>query len=167
MSIYISGESLVISVDSILILLLIVESPSPKEIKGSTAKLWTSVDRCWDVNVDRRSVRMSILLLEAFIYATSCVIELLCNLLLVLWNVLLLHEEVVCSIGCLKDVCNILSRYVQCTSIYCFRVAIWVLENTKFVWSWILVIKFRFFASSGFWFWTDVNRCCMVDVDRF
>ncbi|KAF3489336.1 hypothetical protein F2Q69_00053473 [Brassica cretica] len=25
----------------------------------------------------------------------------------------LLHEEVVCPVGCLKDVCNILSRYVQ------------------------------------------------------
>ena len=74
-------------------------------------------------------------LLEAFIYATSCVIELLCNLLLVFWKVVLLHEEVVCSISHLMDVCNILSRYMQSTSIYCLCVAIWVPENTKFIWS--------------------------------
>ena len=72
-------------------------------------------------------------LFEAFIYATSYVIELLCNLLLVFWKVVLLHEEVVCSISRLKDVCNILLRYVQCTSIDCSCVAIWVPENTKFV----------------------------------
>ena len=86
-SIYISGESLIISVDSILILLFPVEFPSTEKIKGSSAKFRTSVDRCWDVNVDRRSSRMSRLLFEATVYATNCVIELLCNLLLVLWNV--------------------------------------------------------------------------------
>ncbi|KAF3505878.1 hypothetical protein F2Q69_00007085 [Brassica cretica] len=130
-SIYISGVSLIISVDSILILLFPIEFPSAEKIKGSSTKFKTSVDRCWDVNVDRWSSRVSKPLFEVFIYATSCVIELLCNLLLVFCNSALLHEEVVSPIGCLKDVCNILSRYVQCTLIYCFYVAIWVPENTN------------------------------------
>ena len=85
-SIYVSGVSLIISVDSILVLLFPVEFPSTEKIKGTSAKFRTSVDRCWDVNVDRWSSRMSILLFETFIYATSCVIELLCNLLLVFCN---------------------------------------------------------------------------------
>ncbi|WZZ34439.1 hypothetical protein YC2023_017840 [Brassica napus] len=117
-SIYISGVSLIISVDSILIILFPVEFPSTEKIKGSSTKFRTSVNRCWDVNVDRWSSRVSRLLFEAFIYATSCVIELLCNLLLVFCNIVFLNEEVVCLIVCLKDVCNILSRYVQCTFIY-------------------------------------------------
>ena len=114
-SIYVSGVSLLISVDYIHILLFPVEFPRNEKIKGSSAKFRTSVDRCWNVNVDQWSSRVSRPLFEAFIYATSCVIELLCNLLLVFWNGVLLHEEVVCPISCLKDVCNILSRYVQCT----------------------------------------------------
>ena len=134
-SIYISGVSLIISVVSILIFFFPVEFPSTEKIKSSSAKFRMSVDRCWDVDVDRWSNRMSRPMFEAFIYATSCVIELLCNLLLVFSNSVLLHEEVVCPVGCLKDVCNILSRYVQCTSIYFFCVAILVSENTKFVWS--------------------------------
>ncbi|KAF3511539.1 hypothetical protein F2Q69_00007479 [Brassica cretica] len=46
---------------------------------------------------------------EAFVYATSCVIELLCSLLF--WIVVVMHEQIVCSIGCLKDICDIFSRY--------------------------------------------------------
>ena len=49
---------------------------------------------------------MYILLLEAIAYATSCVIELDCNLLLMRWTVALLHEEIICSISHLKNVCN-------------------------------------------------------------
>ncbi|KAF3508754.1 hypothetical protein F2Q69_00005891 [Brassica cretica] len=122
---------MIISVDSILMFLFPVEFSGFKKVKSSSDKFWTSVDKCWEVNVDRWSSRVSRPLFEAFIYATSCVIELICNLILVFWNGVLLHEEVVCSR--LKDVCNILSGYVQCTSIYCFYVAIWVSENTKFV----------------------------------
>ena len=43
--VYISGMSLIISVDSILIFLFPVESPSSIMVIGSSAKLWTSVDR--------------------------------------------------------------------------------------------------------------------------
>ena len=134
-SIYVSGVSLIISVDSILILLFPVEFPSTEKIKGSYAKFRTSVVRCWDVNVDRWSSNVTRPLFEEFIYSTRCIIKLLCNLLLVFCNSALFHEEVVCPIGCMKDVSIILSRYVQCTSIYCFCVAFWVSENTKFVWS--------------------------------
>ncbi|KAF3595376.1 hypothetical protein DY000_02022231 [Brassica cretica] len=66
-----------------LVLLFLVEFPSTEKIKSSSAEFWT------------------------------CVIELLCNLLLLFWNVVLLQEEFVCSISRLKDVCNILSRYMQ------------------------------------------------------
>ncbi|KAF3509575.1 hypothetical protein F2Q69_00007076 [Brassica cretica] len=54
-SIYISGMSLIIYVDFILILLLPVKYPSAITVIGYFSKLWVSVDRCWDVNVDRRS----------------------------------------------------------------------------------------------------------------
>ena len=89
----------------------------------------------WDVNVDRWSSGMARPLFEAFVYATRCVIELFCILMLVFWNVALMYKQIFCSIGCLKDVCNIFSRYVQFTSVYCSCVAIWVPEDTKFVWS--------------------------------
>ena len=74
-SINVSGVSLIISIDSTLILLFPVELPSTEKINDSSAKFRTSVDRCWDVNVDRWSSRMSRPLFEAFIYATSCVIN--------------------------------------------------------------------------------------------
>ncbi|KAF2599477.1 hypothetical protein F2Q68_00010341 [Brassica cretica] len=124
-----------IPVDSILILLFLVESPGTQKIESSSAEFWPSVDRCWDINVDRWLSWMASPLFEAFVYATSCVIEFFCSLLLVFWNVALMYEQVVCSISCLKDVCDVLSRYVQCTSVYFSCVAIWVPENTKFVWS--------------------------------
>ena len=131
-SIYISGVSLIISVDSILILLFPVESPGTQKIESSSAEFWPSVDRCWDVNVDRWLSWMASPLLGAFVYAANCVIRLF---LLVFWNVALMYEQVICSIGSLKDVCDVLSRYVQCTSVYFSYVAIWVPENTKFLWS--------------------------------
>ncbi|KAF3502899.1 hypothetical protein F2Q69_00042299 [Brassica cretica] len=102
-----------------------VEVPGTVEIKGPSAKFRTSIDRCWDVNVDRWSNGMARPLFKAFVYATSCVIALFCILLFVFWNVTLMYEQIFCSIGCLKDVCNIFSRYVQYTSVYCSCVAIW------------------------------------------
>ena len=52
------------------------------------------------------------------IYFTICVVEFVCNSLLVLWNVALLHEEILCSISHLKNVCNVLYGYLQCVPIY-------------------------------------------------
>ena len=40
---------------------------------------------------------LSRLLLETIVYATSYVIELVCNPLLMCWAVALLHEEIVCA----------------------------------------------------------------------
>ena len=57
---------------------------------------------------------MSRLLIEAVSYATSCAIELFYSLLFPA----LMHEQIICSISCLKDVCDVLSRYVRCTSVY-------------------------------------------------
>ena len=131
--VYISGMSLIISVDSILIFFFPTESPSSIKVIGFSAKFLTSVDRWRDVNVDRRSSRMSILLLEAIVYTTSCIIELICNPLLMCWDVVLLHEEIICSICHLKNICNVLSGYLQCMSIYCFCIAIWIAENTKLI----------------------------------
>ena len=132
---HISCTSLIISVDSILISLFRVEFPGTVKIKDPSAEFLTSVDRRWDVNVDRRLSGMVRPLFEAFVYATRCVIELFCILMLVFWNVALMYEQIFCSIGCLKDVCNIFSRYVQFTFVYCSCVAIWVPKDTKFVWS--------------------------------
>ena len=73
------------------------------------------------------------LLLEMIVYSTSCVIGLVCNPLLMCWDVALLYEEIICSISHLKNVYNVLSGYVQCMSIYCSCVAIWVSENTKLI----------------------------------
>ena len=83
LSIYISGMSVIISVDSILILLFLVESPSSITVIRSFSKLWSSVDR--------RSSMMSILWLETIIYFTTYVIELICNSLLVLRNDVMLY----------------------------------------------------------------------------
>ena len=76
---------------------------------------------------------MSILLLEAIVYATICVIELICNSLLMCWDGALLHEEIVYSISHLKNVCSVLFGYLQYMSNYFSCVAIWVPENTKLV----------------------------------
>ena len=132
-SIHITCISLIISVDSIFIFLLPVESPSSITVIGAFSKLGTSVDRCWVVNVDRQSSMMSILLPETIVYSTSCVIGLVCNPLLMCWDGSLLHKEIFCSISHLKNVCNVLSGYMQCMSIYCSCVAIWVPKNTKFI----------------------------------
>ncbi|KAF3575249.1 hypothetical protein F2Q69_00058836 [Brassica cretica] len=80
---------------------------------------------------------MSILLLEAIVYATSCVTELFCNPLLSCWDGALLHEEIICSISHLKNVCNVLSGYLQ------------------------------WFSHSGYWFWMDVDRRWKAVVDRW
>ena len=88
---------MIISVDYILIVILPVESPSAITVIGSFPKLWTSVDRCWVSNVDRRSSMMSILWLEMIIDFTIYGVEFGCNSLLVLWNCALLHEEICCS----------------------------------------------------------------------
>ena len=126
--------SMIISVDFILILMFPVESPYSIMVVGSFSKLWASVDRCWDANVDQRSSMLSILWLETIIYSTRCVIELVCNSLLVLWSVVLLHEEIFCSIRHLKDVGDVLSRYLQYMSIHFSCIAFWIPENTKLIW---------------------------------
>ncbi|KAF3499019.1 hypothetical protein F2Q69_00043036 [Brassica cretica] len=132
-SIHISGGALIISVDSIFIFLLPVESPSSITVIGAFSKLETSVDLCWIVNVDRWSSMMSILLLETIVYSTSCVIGLVCNPLLMCWDGELLHEEIICSISPMKNVCNVLYGYMQCMSIYCSCIAIWIPEYTKLI----------------------------------
>ena len=103
------------------------------EIKGPSAEFWLSIDRFWEVDVDRWPIRMSELWLVAFVYATSCVIELVCHPLLMCWTSTLLLEEIISSISHLKNVCNVLSGYVQYMSVLCSCIAIWVPENTKFV----------------------------------
>ena len=118
-SIYTLCMSMFISVDSILIFLFPVESPYSSTVVCSFSKLWVFVDRCWDINVDRRSSMLSILWLDMIIYSTSCVVGFVCNSPLVLWGVALLHEKILCSISHLKNVCNVLSGYLQCMSIYC------------------------------------------------
>ena len=132
MSIHISCISLIISVDSIFIFLFRVEFFGSKKAKSSSAEFWMSVDRWWDVNIGRRSSRMSIILLELIVYATRCVIDFFCTLLSC-WDCALLHEEIVYSISHLKNVCSVLSGYLQYMSNYFSCVAIWVPENTKFV----------------------------------
>ena len=64
----ISGMSMIISVDPILISLLPVESLSAITVIGSFSKLWMSVDRCWVSNVDRWS---SVLLHEEILCSIS------------------------------------------------------------------------------------------------
>ncbi|KAF2572592.1 hypothetical protein F2Q70_00003593 [Brassica cretica] len=106
---YISSKFSIISVDSILIFLFPVKCPVTIRIKRSYAELWLSGDR-WNVYVDRWMGCIARSLFEVVFYATSCVIELLCSLLFAV--AALMHEQIVCSIGCLKDICDIFSRYV-------------------------------------------------------
>ncbi|KAF2570021.1 hypothetical protein F2Q70_00002735 [Brassica cretica] len=98
------------STDVMMLLSVDAESPGTVGIKSSSAEFWLSVDRCWDDNIDRCLSWMARSLYEAVFYATSCVIELLCSLLF--WIAALMLEQIVCSIGCLKDICDIFSRYV-------------------------------------------------------
>ncbi|KAF3560276.1 hypothetical protein F2Q69_00016279 [Brassica cretica] len=109
LSIYISGKFSIISVDSILIFLFPVEFPVTIKVISSFAEFWLSGDR-WDVYVDRWMGCMAISLFEAVFYTTSCAIELLCSLLFSV--AALMHEQIVCSIGFLKDNCDIFSRHV-------------------------------------------------------
>ena len=107
-SIYTSCMSMLIPVDSILILLLPVESPNSIMVVGSFSKLLASVDRCWDANVYRRSSMLSILWLETIIYFTSCVVEFVCNSLLVLWNAAFCSWLMNCNFYCIALVITIM-----------------------------------------------------------
>ena len=109
-SIHAFCTSLIISVDSILVLYFPGELSVTIEIISSSAELVMSIDRYWNGSVDRWSIGMVRFMYEAVVYATSCVIELLCNLLF--WIAAVMHEQIVCAIGCLKYICDVFSRYV-------------------------------------------------------
>ena len=106
-SIHSCCTSLIISVDSILVLFFTGELSATIEIISSSAKLVMSVDRYWDGSVDRWSTGMARFMYEAVVYATSYVIELLCNLLY--WIAAVMHEQIVCAIGCLKYISDVFS----------------------------------------------------------